>query len=83
MDSEQQSAGFSISNLLGFDRAKVERSETTDKRHQQNLSENTGERKLSISLSIHCRQAVNFPSHGTVSSALFMGHFFYFSLMFL
>jgi len=38
MDSDQPSAGFSISNLLGFDR----RSESHNNNQQQNLSEKTG-----------------------------------------
>ena len=45
MDSEQAKAGFSISNLLGFDRAQAEQPENSDNRHQLNLSENTGERE--------------------------------------
>lgn len=45
MDSEQAKAGFSISNLLGFDRAQAEQTENSDNRHQLNLSENTGERE--------------------------------------
>lgn len=45
MDSEQAKAGFSISNLLGFDRAQAEQAENSDNRHQLNLSENTGERE--------------------------------------
>lgn len=45
MDSDQAKAGFSISNLLGFDRAQAEQPETSDNRHQLNLSENTGERE--------------------------------------
>lgn len=45
MDSEQAKAGFSISNLLGFDRAQAEQPEKSDNRHQLNLSENTGERE--------------------------------------
>lgn len=38
MNSDQPSAGFSISNLLGFDR----RSESHNNNQQQNLSEKTG-----------------------------------------
>lgn len=52
MDSDQAKAGFSISNLLGFDRAQAEpqpenraQPENSDNRHQLNLSENTGERE--------------------------------------
>lgn len=45
MDSEQAKAGFSISNLLGFNRAQAEQPENSDNRHQLNLSENTGERE--------------------------------------
>lgn len=45
MDSEQAKAGFSISSLLGFDRAKAKPPENSDNRHQLNLSENSGERE--------------------------------------
>lgn len=45
MDSEQAKAGFSISSLLGFDRAQAEPPENSDNRHQLNLSENSGERE--------------------------------------
>ena len=45
MDSEQAKAGFSISSLLGFDRAQAEPPENSDNRHRPNLSENSGERE--------------------------------------
>ena len=45
MDSEQQGAGFSISNLLGFDR----RTDLHDKSEQQNLSEKPGEFQCTLS----------------------------------
>lgn len=44
MDSDQPSAGFSISNLLGFDRI----SEPHNNNQQQNLSEKTGKSERTL-----------------------------------
>ena len=65
MDSEQAKAGFSISNLLGFDRAQAEQPENSDNRHQLNLSENTGERERLLIFVRYFTQTFNILLHKT------------------
>lgn len=67
MDSEQAKAGFSISNLLGFDRAQDEQPENSDNRHQLSLSENTGERERLFVR--YFTQTFNILLHKTFSNA--------------
>ena len=65
MESEQAKAGFSISNLLGFDRAQAEQLENSDNRHQLNLSENTGERERLLIFVLYFTQTFNILLHKT------------------
>ena len=67
MESEQAKAGFSISNLLGFDRAQAEQLENSDNRHQLNLSENTGERERLLIFVLYFTQTFNILLHKTFS----------------
>ena len=67
MDSDQLSTGFSISDLLGFDR----RSESQNNSRQQNLSEETGKSECALLKFDQLHQVINCLILSYLSNALY------------